>query len=175
MDVKYDAGLSSEESQKLDCKQAVMLSTAFIFATKMFENIVDKQGVPYFMHCYEVMRNLPENSCYELKQIAILHDIIEDTVTCASDLIDIGFSKRVVAGVVAMTKLDGDTYDDYMGRLLSNNDAILVKLADIKHNSDMSRIKKEMREKDVNRIVKYHYMFLELSTAATARKLMGYC
>jgi hypothetical protein len=48
-----------------------------------------------------------------------------------------------------------------MERIKQNPDAIRVKLADLRHNSDIRRLK-GVTEKDIKRIAKYHSMYLEL-------------
>jgi ABC-type taurine transport system substrate-binding protein len=103
----------------------------------------------------------------ELMQIASLHDIIEDhgdEVTYSS-LREMGFSNRVIDGVRCLTKVPGESYAEYKIKVMSNNDAIKVKMADLQHNSDISRLK-GVTEKDIKRTVKYHEFYLELETAA---------
>ena len=73
-----------------------------------------------------------------------------------------GFTERVILGIKAMTKVPGETLEEYMDRIKANPDAIRVKLSDLRHNSDIRRLK-GITEKDVARIEKYHKMFMELS------------
>jgi hypothetical protein len=72
-----------------------------------------------------------------------------------------GFSERVIEGIRSMTKVPGETNDEYLAKIKANPDAIRVKLADLRHNSDIRRLK-GVTEKDVKRIEKYHKMYLEL-------------
>ena len=68
-----------------------------------------------------------------------------------------------VDGIVAMTKYAGQDYDQYKHQVKSNKDAIRVKMADLRHNSDIRRLKnKSVTEKDIARMVKYHNFYLEL-------------
>lgn len=46
------------------------------------------------------------------------------------------FSPRVVAGIVALTKWPNQSYDEYKQALFASRDAMLVKLCDLRHNSD---------------------------------------
>jgi hypothetical protein len=72
-----------------------------------------------------------------------------------------GFTERVIVGIRAMTKVPGETNDEYMDRIKACHDAIRCKLADLRHNSDIRRLK-GVTAKDVARIEKYHKMFMEL-------------
>ena len=121
-------------------------------ATKHFGQF-DKAGRPYFEHVSKV-RYLLKSDDDELNAIAILHDIMEDTDVTPEYLRSLGFSERVINGIVAMTKRSGESYDDYIQRLLQNRDASLVKMADLRHNSDIRR-QKDVRQKDFDRTVKY--------------------
>ena len=69
-----------------------------------------------------------------LKEIAWLHDILEDTKTKAEDLLKAGISPWVVVAVVALTKLPGEDYTAYLRRVKENPAAREVKIRDILHN-----------------------------------------
>jgi len=137
------------------------LNKMLVLVTTEFDGIYDKGGVPYVLHCLKVMHYLKSDD-EELQQIALGHDLIEDrkNITYAY-LREQGFSERVIAGIAAMTKVPGETNDEYMSRIKANPDAIRVKLADLRHNSDIRRLK-GVTEKDIRRVEKYHKMYLEL-------------
>lgn len=137
------------------------LNKMLVLVTTEFDGIYDKGGVPYVLHCLKVMHYLKSDDD-ELQQIALGHDLIEDrkNITYAM-LREMGFSERVIEGIRAMTKVPGETNDEYMAKIKANPDAIRVKLADLRHNSDIRRLK-GVTEKDVKRIEKYHKMYLEL-------------
>jgi (p)ppGpp synthase/HD superfamily hydrolase len=97
----------------------------------------------------------------ELQCIALGHDLVEDTETTYTELRELGFTERVVKGIQALTKVPGETNEEYMARIKANPDAIRVKLQDLRHNSDIRRLK-GVREKDIQRMVKYHKMYTEL-------------
>lgn len=137
------------------------LNKAIVLAATKFDNKFDKGGDPYILHCLAVMYLLPEGVDDEVKQIAVLHDVIEDTDTTYRELAEQGFSQRVITGVMAMTKQRGQHYEDYKTAVKANNDAILVKMADLTHNSDIRRLK-GITEKDIARTVKYQQFFMEL-------------
>ncbi len=137
------------------------LNKMLVLVTTEFDGIYDKGGVPYVLHCLKVMHYLKSDD-EELQQIALGHDLIEDRKHVTYALLrEMGFSERVIAGICAMTKVPGETNDEYMTRIKANPDAIRVKLADLRHNSDIRRLK-GVTEKDIKRIEKYHKMYLEL-------------
>lgn len=120
----------------------------------------DRGGNPYILHCLAVM-HLVESNESEVRQIAVLHDLIEDTGRTYAQLREAGFSDRVIEGVRALTKVPGESYDEYLARVSSNRDAVLVKLADLTHNTDIRRLK-GATEKDIQRTAKYYTAFLHL-------------
>lgn len=138
-----------------------MLGKAIKIASEKFENKKDRGGQPYILHCLRVMDNL-HTTDEELKCIAVLHDIYEDTDLEIGDLLELGFSKRIEEGVYTLTHLDIHTYDEYIKRIALVDDARKVKLADLRDNSDITRLK-GLRKKDFDRIEKYHKAFIYLS------------
>ena len=77
------------------------------------------------------------------KIVALLHDVMEDKNVSAEDLIDIGFNKNIVDDVSVLTRKKKTEYKDYIDNIVKNGSicALQVKLADLKNNMDMSRIK----------------------------------
>jgi (p)ppGpp synthase/HD superfamily hydrolase len=137
------------------------LGIAIAIASGAFAEKKDKGGVPYIMHCLYVMNRMPEDD-EELRCIAVLHDLLEDTEWTEQDLRDEGFSERVIRGVVAMTKEEGWTYKEYIrAKVMQNRDAVRVKLADLEHNSHITRMK-GLSQKDFNRLEKYHNTYVLL-------------
>lgn len=137
-----------------------MLSKMLLLATNAHDGQVDKAGKPYIMHCLKVMHYLKSED-EELMCIALGHDIIEDTKTTYVDLWNLGFSRRVVEGIRALTKQRGQTYDEYKQQVFASEDAMRVKLCDLRHNSDIRRLK-GVTQKDVERIAKYHQFYLQI-------------
>lgn len=97
----------------------------------------DKAGAPYIFHPFHIAENMPDE---DTTVIALLHDVIEDTDLTASDLRKFGFTPLQVEAVVAMSRKKDEQYFDYIQRVKANNYARIVKLADLKHNSDKSRL-----------------------------------
>jgi (p)ppGpp synthase/HD superfamily hydrolase len=142
-------------------KRGEALNKMLVLVTTEFDGIFDKGGVPYVLHCLKVMHYLKSDD-EELCCIALGHDLVEDrkNITYAF-LREMGFSERVISGIAAMTKVPGESPDEYLAKVKSNPDAIRVKLADLRHNSDIRRLK-GVTSKDVARLEKYHKMYLEL-------------
>lgn len=97
----------------------------------------DKGGVPYIFHPYHIAEQLQEE--YDIC-VALLHDVVEDTDINLSDLENAGFPKEVVEAVGLLTKTKGENYMDYVRRIKENPIASKVKLLDLEHNSDPSRL-----------------------------------
>lgn len=142
-----------------------MLGKAIRIASTIFEPITDRGGHPYILHCLRVMNNLHTDD-EELKCIAILHDVPEDDPRGAEvvlrELRLLGFSERVIKALDLLTHRKDIPYDEYIKALSFNEDARLVKLADLRDNSDITRLK-GLRKKDLERMEKYHRSFIYLS------------
>lgn len=139
-----------------------LLSKAIHMATNAHHGQFDRGGNPYVLHVFAVM-NFLENPDEELQCIALLHDVIEDTKITFAELREAGFTERIVKAVALLTKMPGQTYDEYKEGVFSNVDAMLVKKADLTHNSDIRRLK-GISEKDIERMAKYHRFFLEITS-----------
>lgn len=136
---------------------AEQLSMAVALAATRHDGQIDKGGKPYILHTLKVMHYLKTEDL-ELMAAAVMHDIIEDTDTTYEELRIMGFSERVIRAVAGMTKIKGQTPAEYLAQVMANVDSALIKLADLRHNSDIRRLK-GVTEKDVKRIEKYQKMF----------------
>ena len=123
-------------------------------------NQFDKGGHPYILHPLKVMYYVKSDD-EELQVIALAHDLVEDTGTTFSELREMGFTDRIIEGIRALTKMPGETHEEYKSRVKANKDAVRVKMADLRHNTDIRRLK-GITEKDLKRIDKYHRFFMEL-------------
>ena len=137
------------------------LAIAISVAAKGFENKTDKAGEPYILHCLRVMNNLHTKD-KELQAIAILHDCVEDGVCTVEELVHMKFSQRVIYAVILLTHDKKDSYEDYIKKIAWDNDARLVKLSDLKDNSNITRLK-GLTKKDFDRMEKYHRAYTYLS------------
>ena len=137
-----------------------MLDKMLVIATNAHSGQFDRGGNPYILHPLKVMHYLKTDD-EELMCIALGHDVIEDTKVTYRDLRESGINERVIAGIRALTKLPGQTYDEYKEGVFANVDAMRVKMADLRHNTDIRRLK-GISEKDIERMVKYQKFYLEL-------------
>ena len=107
------------------------------FAAKAHEGAVDEAGAPYIEHPKAVAARVEGD---EAKAVAWLHDVLEDTTYTADDLRAAGISEDVIEGVEAMTRRPGEAYLDFVRRAKENPLARQVKLADVLHNMDLTRL-----------------------------------
>ena len=98
---------------------------------------VDKSGMPYVFHPFHLAEQMQTE---ETTVVALLHDLVEDTDYTIDDLTSMGFSKTVTDAIAFMTHADGVAYMDYVREIKNNPIAKAVKLADLKHNSDLTRL-----------------------------------
>ena len=134
-----------------------ILAKAIQFAADKHSGQTDKGGNAYILHPLRMMMRL-RTSDEELMAVAVLHDVVEDCGVSFDELRAFGMPERVVAGVKALTRQAGETYEQFIERLAGNRDALLVKKEDLRDNSDLTRLK-GVTEKDVARMQKYMRAF----------------
>ena len=100
-------------------KKGELLGKVLVLATNAHAGQFDRGGKPYILHPLKVMHYLKTDD-EELQCIALLHDVIEDTDTSWKDLEAIGCTSRVIAGVRVLTKMPGQTYDEYKLEVFAN-------------------------------------------------------
>ena len=123
---------------------------AMIIAYNAHMNQFDKAGVPYIYHPVHLAEQMDtEAACIA----ALLHDVAEDTEITIEELA-IHFPEEVIEALKLLTHDDSEDYMKYVERLKSNPVARKVKLADLAHNSDLSRLD-VVADKDLKRIEKY--------------------
>ena len=111
----------------------------------------DKSGLPYVFHPFHVAEQMPDE---KTTIVALLHDVIEDTPYSLQDLRDMGFEQDVLDALALMTHNKNVPYMDYVAKIKSNPIARTVKLADLRHNSDLTRLD-EVSDAALKRIEKY--------------------
>jgi (p)ppGpp synthase/HD superfamily hydrolase len=114
-----------------------LVALALDIATRAHAGQTDKSGAPYMGHPQRVADRLATPA---LKVVALLHDVLEDCDVTADDLADAGIPDDLIAGVVAMTKHEGETYEQSVARAADNPLARQVKAADMADNSDPQRL-----------------------------------
>ena len=97
----------------------------------------DKSGMPYVFHPFHLAEQMRDE---DTTVVALLHDVIEDTDYTLDDLRELGFEDRVISAIALMTHDDAVPYMEYVAEIKKNPIARAVKLADLRHNSDMTRL-----------------------------------
>ena len=128
-----------------------MLELALSIATEAHRGQFDKAGIDYIEHPIYVASQVDTE---EEKAVALLHDVIEDSPVSAEELLIAGLPEEVVTAVQVLTKKKEQDYQTYLETVKKNPLARVVKLADLKHNSDLSRLS-SITEKDRERLKKY--------------------
>lgn len=95
----------------------------------------DKAGMPYILHPLHLAEQMDDeiSTC-----VALLHDVIEDTDWTIESLSEI-FPSSVIDRIRLLTRTKGIPYFEYIQKLGRDPVARKVKLADLAHNSDLSR------------------------------------
>jgi (p)ppGpp synthase/HD superfamily hydrolase len=115
------------------------------------KNQVDKSGMPYVFHPFHLAEQMDSE---EAVAVALLHDVIEDTGYTLEDLAAMGFPQRVTQPLALLTHRDSVPYLEYVAEIKKDPVARAVKLADLRHNSDLSRLD-TVDEKALERVAKY--------------------
>lgn len=126
------------------------LQKALQLAQKAHRHQKDKGGVDYFFHPITVALMCKDP---QAQIVALLHDVMEDSDITVQDLKHAGFSDSILEALSCLTRND-ESYEDYIERIKSNPLAKMVKLADLTHNMDLSRIE-QANDTDVKRLEKY--------------------
>lgn len=127
------------------------LEDTLAFALEKHRGQKDKAGAPYVLHPLRMMLSLKDEAA---QIVALLHDVVEDCDVSLNDLRGLGYDEAIVRGVEAMTKREGESYEDFILRCKANPIARRVKLADIADNMNLERIR-EITPQDWERYAKY--------------------
>lgn len=112
---------------------------ALLLVSDLFENKRDKEGFPYINHLIRVSVKLDTKT---LKIAGLLHDTLEDTDVTKDDLLELGFSKRIIKIVEAVTNKDNEIYDEKIKRIVDSKDIDVIKLkySDMSDNFNKDRL-----------------------------------
>ena len=135
------------------------LERAIEIAARTHAGQVDKGGAPCILHPLRVMLRVAPGA---QQIVAVLHDVVEDSEVTFEDLEREGFAAEVINGLRAVTKVEGESYEDFVARAARDPVGKAVKLADLMENSDLSRIA-EPSQKDLERVAKYRRAIAYLS------------
>ena len=127
------------------------LERAIAIAATAHAGQVDKGGAPYILHPLKVMLRM---TTLEERIVAVLHDVVEDCEISLDDLRKEGFSEEVLTAIQSVTKVPGESFEDFVERAAQNPIGRVVKLADLEENSDLSRIASPSWD-DLERVEKY--------------------
>jgi len=110
---------------------------AMKIAFEAHKNQTDKTGMPYIYHPFHLAEQMDDEitTC-----VALLHDVVEDSDITFVELSREGFSEEIIEALSLLTHDDDIPYMDYIRRIKNNPVAVKVKLADLAHNSDLSRL-----------------------------------
>ncbi len=125
------------------------LKQAETYAEKKHNGQFDKAGIPYIEHPKRVASMVDEE---DAKIVALLHDTVEDTSATVEEIRSM-FGDRIADAVACLTHDKSVPYMDYLAKIKENDLARKVKLADLKHNMDLSRIP-NATDVDVQRVNK---------------------
>lgn len=115
----------------------LLTKKAMIIAFNAHKEQLDKSGIPYIFHPFHLAEQMDDE---ESVCVALLHDVVEDTDITFEDLKKEGFTDNILNALKLLTHDDNVEYMDYVKEIKKNDIAKKVKLADLKHNSDLSRL-----------------------------------
>ena len=119
-------------------------------AYKAHEGQTDKAGVPYIFHPIHIAEQMDsDESCI----LALLHDVIEDS-NITLEILSKYFNDDIITALRVLTKKENDDYVMYIKRVKTNKLATKVKIKDLEHNRDLTRLD-EVTDKDRKRSLKY--------------------
>ncbi|MAF96244.1 MAG: guanosine-3',5'-bis(diphosphate) 3'-pyrophosphohydrolase [Rhodospirillaceae bacterium] len=143
------------------------IEKAIEVAARAHADAKDKAGAPYIFHPLRVMLAVSTPS---EQMAAVLHDVVEDTLITLDALHAMHFPPEVVEAVDTLTKRYDEDRMDAAKRAAQNKVALVVKLADVKDNMDLSRIKNPT-EKDLNRLKEYAQVKEYLESKVVTRRV----
>ncbi len=112
---------------------------------------VDKTGLPYIYHPIHLAEQMKDETT---TCVALLHDVVEDGKISFKYLEGCGFTKEIIEAIKLLTHDEKVPYIDYVKAIKGNRTATKVKLADLTHNSDITRLE-VVDEKAIKRNEKY--------------------
>jgi (p)ppGpp synthase/HD superfamily hydrolase len=128
------------------------LERAIVIAAEGHAGVKDKAGAPYILHPLRMMLAL---SSPDERIVAVLHDVCEDCPGWTLDQLRAeGFPDHIITALDSVTKREGEDYESFVRRAAANPIGRQVKLADLRDNSQLSRIS-QPTQSDFDRIEKY--------------------
>lgn len=127
-----------------------LVRRAMTIAVQAHQGQTDKSGYPYIHHPMHLAEQMTDEytAC-----AALLHDVMEDTAITYEQLAA-EMPPEVMEALCLLTLDEAVPYMDYVRHIAPNPIARAVKLADLKHNSDLSRLDK-VDDRALRRAEKY--------------------
>lgn len=122
-----------------------LLEKAIQIALDQHKSQTDKSGALYILHPLHIMNQVDE---IDLKIVAVLHDVFEDSEYTFMELESEGFPKKIIEALDAITKRTNEEYLEYIKRVKKNPIAIVVKLEDLKHNLNILRMRRSYNSRE---------------------------
>ena len=110
------------------------LHKAIIIACEAHQGQSSINGEPYILHPLRLLIKAKSN---EERIIAILHDVVEKTNISLADLKNKGFDQNIISSIDSLSRRRGESYVDYIGRLMQNRISVKIKLLDLSDNIKM--------------------------------------
>jgi (p)ppGpp synthase/HD superfamily hydrolase len=155
---------NTKDSMTTTFKKGALLSEMLVLAVNGHAGQTDRAGQPYILHPLKVMHYLKTDD-EELQCMALGHDLIEDNKRITYQMLrEVRMTERVINGIRCLTRVPGETEEEYQAKVMSNIDSIRVKLCDLRHNTDIRRLK-GLTEKDFARMQKYQAFYVKLVEA----------
>lgn len=114
-----------------------MTEKALKLCFSVHKDQLDKSGLPYVFHPFHLAEQMKDELTVTL---ALLHDVVEDSDCTFEDLQKLGFPDEVLEPLRLLTHDPAVPYFEYIEAIKSDPAAVAVKLADLMHNSDRSRL-----------------------------------
>ncbi|WP_300674625.1 hypothetical protein [Desulfoluna sp.] len=136
-----------------------IIEKSLAIALSAYSGKEDTDGHTYILHPLRVMAKMTTE---DEMAAALLHDVVEDSEYNAKGLMDAGIPSHVVGAVECLTRVDGETYEDFITRVQSNSLATAVMIADLEDNMDLQKYPK-IGEQECLRISQYHKAWKKLT------------
>lgn len=135
----------------------------------------DKAGTELYIHPMTVADNvyrffmnyLSEDEYIISICCAYLHDVLEDCKYYTQEkLLNEGVPFEIVSRVQILTRGKGESYMNFIRRCNDDKITRIVKMSDLYHNMDLTRLDK-ITDEDLQRVKKYHKAYKYLSNGKT--------
>ncbi len=110
---------------------------ALALACSVHQGQTDRFGMPVVAHLIHLAERMTDE---DTVVVALLHETLERGVLTLSELRREGFSEKIVDAVNVITYRGERQYVRFIRRLKENRIAAVVKAADLRHDTDITRM-----------------------------------